>query len=268
MENSVFTLLKSFGEHEQICHLYENDSECHEIAAGYFLHGIKSGSPCVYISDRHAAPGLLKRLEGHGITHHGDAKARAFEELLIGGRTKEPRRADEIIALIDKGLDRVAGKGENTVRVLMALDRDPFYFHTDSERLWMKARLNKICLEKPITMMIQYNVGRINSRELLSIFKTHPTIVERNLVFKSPLYTGPDEILREGGSEHDKLNMLSGKEKKILGLITSGLSNSAIAEELSISIKTVETHRANIMKKLEIHNLVDLVKFSMRNGMA
>jgi DNA-binding NarL/FixJ family response regulator len=30
----------------------------------------------------------------------------------------------------------------------------------------------------------------------------------------------------------------------------------------------VETHRANIMKKLEIHNLVDLVKFSMRNGMA
>ena len=47
-----------------------------------------------------------------------------------------------------------------------------------------------------------------------------------------------------------------------------GLSNTGIAKELSISVKTVETHRANIMKKLEIHNLVDLVKFSMRNGIA
>lgn len=54
----------------------------------------------------------------------------------------------------------------------------------------------------------------------------------------------------------------------MLELIINGLSNSGIAKELTISVKTVETHRANIMKKLEIHNLVDLVKFSMRNGIA
>jgi len=51
-------------------------------------------------------------------------------------------------------------------------------------------------------------------------------------------------------------------------VIINGLSNSRIANELSISVKTVETHRANMMKKLEIHNLVNLVKFSMRNGIA
>jgi DNA-binding NarL/FixJ family response regulator len=149
----------------------------------------------------------------------------------------------------------------------MVLNSDPFFFLTDSERLLVKAHLNRICLEKPVAMMNQYNIERISSKELLSIFKTHPTIVERNIVFKSPLYREPGAILREGESELDKLRMLSGKEKKILGLITNGLSNSAIAEELTISIKTVETHRANIMKKLGIHNLVDLVKFSMRNGM-
>ena len=54
----------------------------------------------------------------------------------------------------------------------------------------------------------------------------------------------------------------------MLELIINGLSNSGIAKELTISVNTVETHRANIMKKLEIHNLVDLVKFSMRNGIA
>ena len=66
--------------------------------------------------------------------------------------------------------------------------------------------------------------------------------------------------------ESEKFKSLSGKEKKVLRLIINGLSNSRIANELSISVKTVETHRANMMKKLEIHNLVDLVKFSMRNG--
>ncbi|HVY55105.1 MAG TPA: LuxR C-terminal-related transcriptional regulator [Thermodesulfobacteriota bacterium] len=268
MENSVFTFLKSFGEHEQICHLYENDSECYEVAANYFIHGIKSGSPCVYVSDRHAPRELLMRLEGHGVLPQGNAKGRTFEEILIRSRTKEPERAEDIIELIEEGLEKILKKGKNPVRVLMALDRDPFFFLTSSERLWIKARLNKMCLGMPVTMMVQYNIERISSKELLSIFRTHPMIAEKNVVFRSPIYTEPGLILKEGRDELDRIKSLSGKEKKILGLITDGLSNSAIAQELTISIKTVETHRANIMKKLDIHNLVDLVKFSMRNGMA
>lgn len=267
MENSVFTFLKSFGEHEQVCHLYENDTECYEVAANYFIHGIKSGSPCVYVSDRHAPRELLMRLEGHGLIPHGNPKGRPFEELLIKDRSKEQQKADDVIGLIEKGLEKLVKKAKKTVRVLMVLDRDPFFFLTSSERLWIKAQLNKLCLMMPVTMMVQYNIERISSKELLSIFRTHPMIVEKNVVFRSPIYTEPDLILKEGRNELDRIKSLSGKEKKILGLITDGLSNSAIAKELTISIKTVETHRANIMKKLEIHNLVDLVKFSMRNGM-
>lgn len=267
MENSVFTFLKSFGEHEQVCHLYENDSECYEVAASYFIHGIKSGSPCVYVSDRHAPRELLMRLEGHGLANPGNPKERMFEEILIKNRSREPRSADDIIELIKKGIEKVIRKGKSTARVLVVLDRDPFFFLTSSERLWIKAQLNKMCLEMPVMMMVQFNIERIGSKELLSIFRTHPMIVEKNVVFKSPTYTEPDLILKEGSNELDRIKSLSGKEKKILGLITDGLSNSAIAKELTISIKTVETHRANIMKKLDIHNLVDLVKFSMRNGM-
>ncbi len=83
-----------------------------------------------------------------------------------------------------------------------------------------------------------------------------------------PLYLEPETILKDFENEVGKFKALSGKEKKVLGLIINGLSNSGIAKELSISVKTVETHRANIMKKLEVHNLVDLVKLSMRNGIA
>jgi len=265
MENSIFLHLNAFVEHDHVCHIYENDSECFEIAANYFIHGIKAGKTCVYISDRPAPPELLKRLEGHGVRHGG--KGKAFEEVILGNFLKEPRRPDMFVSHVEKSLEKATKKGGRPVRVLMTLSTDPFFSLTPSERIWIKASLNKMTLEKPVIMLTQHNVERISSRELLAIFRTHPTIVERGTVYKSPFYRVPGELMKEGENELDKFGMLSGKEKKVLGLITSGLSNSAIAKELSISIKTVETHRANIMKKLDIHNLVDLVKYSMRKGL-
>lgn len=269
MENSIFLYLNSFKEHEHICHIYDNDSECYEIAANYFIHGIKCNKTCVYISDRAAPEELTKRLEGHGIPHKGTPKLRAFDEIIIDKHLKkEPLRADALISFIEKSLTRVLKNGHKPVRVLMMVQSDPFFVLTSSERLLLEAYLNKICLEKPIILMSQVNIEKISSKDLLSIFKTHPTIVKKTHVYKSPLYMEPGKIIKEVNHEFNKFDILSRKEKKILSLITNGLSNNAIAGELSISIKTVETHRANIMKKLEIHNLVDLVKFSMRNRIA
>jgi len=50
-----------------------------------------------------------------------------------------------------------------------------------------------------------------------------------------------------------------------LTLIVAGLSNVKISKELSISVKTVETHRANIMKKLGAHSVVELIKLTIKN---
>ena len=268
MEKSIFPYLNSLKEHEHACHIYENDSECYEIASNYFIHAIKCRETCVFISDRAAPEQLINRLEGHGIIHGKNAGKRAFEEIIIDKHLIQPLRTDALLAYIENRIDKVLEKGSKPLRILMMIKSDPFFVLTDSEKLWIKAYLNKICLEKPIAMMTQFNIEKISSRDLLSIFKTHPTIVEKGQVYKSPLYTDPGKIIMGREKEIDKLKILSSKEKKILSLITNGLSNSGVARELSISIKTVETHRANIMKKLDIHNLVDLVKFSMRNGIA
>ena len=62
------------------------------------------------------------------------------------------------------------------------------------------------------------------------------------------------------------LNRLTGKEREILQLIAEGKSNRDIAGILFISIKTVETHRLNLMKKLDIHSIADLTRFAIRCG--
>lgn len=60
---------------------------------------------------------------------------------------------------------------------------------------------------------------------------------------------------------------LSDREREILQLIAEGHTYDEIASELCISKKTVETHRANIMDKLNIHDKVGLVKYAIRKGL-
>ena len=60
---------------------------------------------------------------------------------------------------------------------------------------------------------------------------------------------------------------LSVREKEVLQLISSGLTNKQVAARLLISVKTVETHRTNIMQKLGIHNTAELVRYAVKEGL-
>jgi DNA-binding NarL/FixJ family response regulator len=58
---------------------------------------------------------------------------------------------------------------------------------------------------------------------------------------------------------------LSPREREVVQLIAEGKSNKEVAAILDLSIKTVETHRANIMDKLNLHSVADLVRYAVRN---
>ncbi|MCF8299296.1 MAG: response regulator transcription factor, partial [Saprospiraceae bacterium] len=60
-------------------------------------------------------------------------------------------------------------------------------------------------------------------------------------------------------------NDLTKREKEILKLVVEGLSNQEIANKLFVNIRTIETHKTNIMNKLELKNSVELVKFAIKN---
>lgn len=64
----------------------------------------------------------------------------------------------------------------------------------------------------------------------------------------------------------DKLYKLTKRENEILLNVVEGISNPNIAKKLNISIRTVETHKTSIMRKLNLHSTVDLVKFAIKNN--
>jgi DNA-binding NarL/FixJ family response regulator len=58
---------------------------------------------------------------------------------------------------------------------------------------------------------------------------------------------------------------LTAREREIVQLIAEGKSSKEVASSLGISVKTAETHRANVMRKLEIHTVTELVRYAVRN---
>lgn len=70
-----------------------------------------------------------------------------------------------------------------------------------------------------------------------------------------------------GHVEHDAYDGLTEREREILTCIAEDATNTAIANELSISVNTVERHRENIMRKLNLHTRTELVKYALRKGL-
>ncbi len=77
-----------------------------------------------------------------------------------------------------------------------------------------------------------------------------------------------DDFSRQTAGAEPKLparNRLTTREREIVQLLAEGKSSKEVAVALGISVKTAETHRANIMRKLEIHSVSELVRYAIKN---
>jgi DNA-binding NarL/FixJ family response regulator len=76
-----------------------------------------------------------------------------------------------------------------------------------------------------------------------------------------------EDYVRRGGGEHSPLDRLTPRQREILQLLAEGNTAKAIAAKLGLSVKTVETHRAQLMERLEVRDLATLVRLAVRLGL-
>ena len=69
------------------------------------------------------------------------------------------------------------------------------------------------------------------------------------------------------GAASQPLGDLTSRQREILQLVAEGRATKQIAARLHISIKTVDTHRHEIMTKLDLHSIAELTKFAIREGL-
>lgn len=67
--------------------------------------------------------------------------------------------------------------------------------------------------------------------------------------------------------EFQQVGNLTAREQQVMEMLAHGRTNREIAEDLEVSIKTVDTHRGHVLKKLRLRNNAELTRFAVRNGL-
>jgi two-component system, NarL family, response regulator NreC len=93
--------------------------------------------------------------------------------------------------------------------------------------------------------------------------------VSNGQMYLSPGVAGVvvEGFLKTNGAPAENEVSLTAREREVLQLITEGITTRDIATQLHISVKTVETHRRQLMKKLDIYTVAELTKYAIRNGL-
>ncbi len=111
-----------------------------------------------------------------------------------------------------------------------------------------------------------YVLKRVAAEELVHAIRT----VAAGGVYLDPALAGKvvDSFVRQQPSAGNSQsgNVLSEREMEVLRLIAFGHSNKEIAAQLSISVKTVETHKARLMEKLDLKSRTEIVRYALQQG--
>ena len=95
-----------------------------------------------------------------------------------------------------------------------------------------------------------------------------------NSVIQGKVYLSPsisrtviDDYLQRVGGPVSPLEQLTARQREILQLLAEGKNTKEIASDLEVSVKTVESHRLQLMERLNIHNVPGLVRYAIRSGL-
>jgi two-component system response regulator NreC len=180
-----------------------------------------------------------------------------------------------------------AGDGREAVRCVEKLGPDLLLMDLSMPRMSGMEAISEIKRRYPETKIIALTVHK-TEEYLLSTLQagvdgyvlkdaTHEELVmaiHNVMAGKRYLSPGISQKVIEGylDGKEDSLaasswQKLSQREREVLKLIAEGYKNKEIAEDLCISLKTVEKHRANLMKKLDLHNAAVLTVYAVEKGL-
>ena len=121
----------------------------------------------------------------------------------------------------------------------------------------------------PVEMLRAGAVGYVMKEATFEELAVAIRTVVRNKVYFSPTVIShmADNKNGAGGVPVSPFNVLSARERETLQLISEGKATKEVAALLGVSIKTIETHRRNLMEKLRLDSVAELTKYAIREGL-
>lgn len=204
--------------------------------------------------------------DDHGIVRSGlRALLAEIPDMEVVGEATDGRQAVQLaqqlkpdIAIMDIGMPNLNGL-EAAIRILRANERVGIIILSmyNDESYLLRA------LEIGVKgYLLKDNADEDIERAIRFVADGHPFFSQRiaQMLVKNHVH-----LLKEQKVQ-DSYSLLTEREREVLQLLAEGTSNKEIATQLGVSPYTIEAHRANLMQKLGLRNVVDLVLYAVRKG--
>lgn len=244
------------------CHFFQTQNDLLETLIPFFQAGLEAKEFCLWIAHEPltkytASRALKQRIPGSDryLTEGSLEIVSAREWYLKGGKFSMTR----VLRVWDEKLAHASARGYAGMRAngnVAWLQKNDWKRFDQYERA-----LNDSLSSKPIIVLCSYALEKCGAVEILDVARTHQYAIAKR--------AGNWEVIewRPPPSPSDSYATLTTREREVLLLAAEGFTNPTIAKHLSISVRTVESHRANFMRKLGLRHQTDVVRYALRRGL-
>lgn len=244
------------------CHFFQTRKDLVDTLIPFFKVGLANKELCLWLTHapltKQQARRALKQGIPNGERHLADGSIEivSTEAWYLKGGTFSMKR---VLRAWDEKLAHAAARGYAGVRAsgsvawLGAQDWKRFEEYEQA--------LTESLASKPMIVLCSYSLDKCGAVEVLDVARTHQYAIARR--------RGKWEVLewRAPPGPTDPYAGLTTREREVLLLASEGSTNPEVARHLSISVRTVESHRASLMRKLGLRNQTDLVRYAVRRGL-
>jgi len=244
------------------CHFFQTQKDLLDTLIPYFKAGLEAREFCQWVFDHPLTEEKARRALSHGIP--GSDRYLADRRIEIVSSREWYLKGDAFslkrtMQAWDAKLAEVTARGFAGMR---ANGQVKWLKRKDWERFdEYEQALDDSLARKPLIVLCNYALEQCGAPEVLDIARTHQFAIAKR--------RGNWEVLewRTPPSPEDLYRTLTAREREVLSLAAEGFSNPMIAKLLSIGVRTVESHRANLMRKLGLRNQTELVRYTLQQGL-
>jgi DNA-binding CsgD family transcriptional regulator len=244
------------------CHFYDTSKDLLDTLLPYFRIGLENREFCLWVIHEPLTVDKVRRALRDGIPHGDRYLTDGSIEIVPSRQWYLKRGALALTAALRGWHERLAhavARGYAGIRV-------------NGDTGWLKGpqwkrfsdyeqALNDSLARKPMIVLCSYPIRTSGAAEVLDVARTHQfAIAKREGKWEVVEWKAPP-------TSQDLYASLTAREREVLLLAAEGRTNPQVADRLSIGVRTVESHRASLMRKLGVRNQTALVRYAIQRGL-
>jgi DNA-binding CsgD family transcriptional regulator len=249
-----------WGTH--LCHFYETQADLLDTVVPYFKAGLEGKERCLWVVHEPLTEAKARRSlrqavpESDRYLADGTLEILSSREVYLKGGIFSLKR---VMRMWNDKLEDALAQGYVGLRVTGGtawLEQKQWSHFSEYE-----STLNELLTQKPMLALCSYRLSMCGSTDVLDVARNHHLALA--------MRDGNWEVVqwRKPSLSPDLYDTLTTREREVLSLAAEGLSNPEVAHRLFISVRTVECHRANLLRKLGLRNQTGLIQYALRRGL-